>query len=636
MILPNVSTRNYIWTFTSNAVKTGNLGDIGARDRYLNPYIAESYSRIGLTRIINFPGGGVLDFFLKIYITHQAWTTPTPGEAHRVQFIGGFGINGYDSGTISGWKDDITVRLEIYDVDYTINGCYQHWEFSCSLIKLYIDGVLVHTQSSPPTVAGESYTPDLNYTSCESSVKDDIFIAPPYTLRRCCRQIWPSGYDCDPFSIGCNSYPLPEFDIRFTCYLTTDVEWVSIVGVTTIIPELQLYTFALQTPTPDPDCISSCDCTADLPTVSIMGHTMRTQSKLDFFQSRIFDSIIYCNPSTLQPGGIWYRTDYHGYAGLGSHKYSRSQIFGVDKNSSYCTDSHKLSSAYCNCSPDLDTYPFPPDNVYPQVELVSQGTDALAYSSSFSEVSSNAISQLCYCSGNMVAADLSVGCPPDMYDSICLYKVREELYWLTPRCGVTNDGYCDATHKFSSNRYYYAYTKAGNIYVDKSIFSVPFNISPVQVTSSGTSSEPTLCIATNDVLWLVYNTGTTTVYRRSTDHGYTWSGETTLFTGNPKFARIATSVNGTILFAAFKYITGSSGPGKIYVISYGPGDSSLPTAVVAKNESGSDIEVEDTQFDISYSNDQNGRWLLFCKRSGDTDLSHFASADHGITWRKIF
>lgn len=192
-----------------------------------------------------------------------------------------------------------------------------------------------------------------------------------------------------------------------------------------------------------------------------------------------------------------------------------------------------------------------------------------------------------------------------------------------------------------SGAYMRAHVIDGNIQFRYADWTVPeggFDVS-TEVTTTGDDSHP--CIAHDPAtgrIFLVFQredpAGTfDAVQVTSDDAGATWSTEVSL--GAWKYPRVAANRSGTLLFMGFKYISGSSGPGRLFSRFQMAGDAS-PSAEAAI---GDDVVLEiifaDELFDIVDAKDSAGRWVLVARKNVDTDVSEFHSFDEGKTWEVI-
>jgi hypothetical protein len=192
----------------------------------------------------------------------------------------------------------------------------------------------------------------------------------------------------------------------------------------------------------------------------------------------------------------------------------------------------------------------------------------------------------------------------------------------------------DIVHDRNTGEYFYCYLINNDLWVNRSYSLHPTVEDEItQITFSADVSEPAIIIAPDGVLYVVYTRGTNVYYRSSTDQSLSWNSEILLFSGKSK-CRIATNhENNDVVFVAFGYVSGTSGPGYLYSIPYGGGDISLPSPTIIKDQTATNIVVADEQFDISYI---SGQVYLLCKLDGSSLHSHYSSKDGGLTFDKIF
>ena len=66
----------------------------------------------------------------------------------------------------------------------------------------------------------------------------------------------------------------------------------------------------------------------------------------------------------------------------------------------------------------------------------------------------------------------------------------------------------------------------------------------------------------------------------------------------------------------------------------GPHQSAYETASTVKTNTGADLVLAETAFDVHYSEDDEAL-ILSCKASGEAEFSEWASWDHGKTFKKL-
>jgi len=181
------------------------------------------------------------------------------------------------------------------------------------------------------------------------------------------------------------------------------------------------------------------------------------------------------------------------------------------------------------------------------------------------------------------------------------------------------------------------WTEDGTVKFVRSDHGVPalgFDVSS-DVQSGG--SSPRIAQDARRRYWCLYERSGDVRTRWSEDDGRTWEAESVLI-ASAKWPCVASSRDGGLLFAAFTYVSGSSGPGYLKYRYQGPGDTAPSAAASAQYWNGSslaDLQLADQQFSICRSYELGGRWVLACVIDGETGVSEWASADEGSTWTRI-
>lgn len=182
--------------------------------------------------------------------------------------------------------------------------------------------------------------------------------------------------------------------------------------------------------------------------------------------------------------------------------------------------------------------------------------------------------------------------------------------------------------------YHRAFSNDDGIRYHATPFPQPPFESAVQVTTGGTDTHPRMAESpTGRILLTFHRDGTGAMFAFSDDDGVTFSAPGTLMAGK-YFPTIASDQFGGILFAAFAYNSGTSGPGKIYFRRQGPGDSA-PGAEFVMDDGATAFEFEPSSFHLSMSEAVTGRWVLTALKSGGSSPTEFASDDDGETWAEL-
>ncbi|MBS1703581.1 MAG: hypothetical protein JST12_18090 [Armatimonadetes bacterium] len=113
----------------------------------------------------------------------------------------------------------------------------------------------------------------------------------------------------------------------------------------------------------------------------------------------------------------------------------------------------------------------------------------------------------------------------------------------------------------------------------------------------------------------------------SDDGGKTWSSIEAMGITNGRFPTGSSNPLGDRLEAAFVYNSGTSGPGKIYVLYRSSGDTSFGGPVVCKDSTGTALSFADTSFHIHFGHDSAARVILSANIQGETSPSSWFSTD---------
>jgi hypothetical protein len=130
----------------------------------------------------------------------------------------------------------------------------------------------------------------------------------------------------------------------------------------------------------------------------------------------------------------------------------------------------------------------------------------------------------------------------------------------------------------------------------------------------------------NSVL-LLASDETTCIRKRTFDLGATWTTETamtgTLYERGDESPMLFSTILGVVESTM-----------KLKGQIRGPSDSSYGTEFTVKDDAAADLVLEETAFDVHYSEDDEAL-ILSCKASGETEFGEWASWDHGKTFKKL-
>ncbi len=183
-------------------------------------------------------------------------------------------------------------------------------------------------------------------------------------------------------------------------------------------------------------------------------------------------------------------------------------------------------------------------------------------------------------------------------------------------------------HQSPDGRYRKWFSDAGTVRITSSQNATnAWEFEGVACTTEGAATEPRGVYDLRGILFLLYTYADTEVRERvSWDDGLTWSDYTVAFpTGT--HPTISVSQNGTILRAC---VSG----GKISFTRTTP-DNVASSAAYFKDETGTDLLVEDDTFHLVEGYRHDAPWMLVVKISGEADCSDWLSSDDGDTWKQL-
>lgn len=220
---------------------------------------------------------------------------------------------------------------------------------------------------------------------------------------------------------------------------------------------------------------------------------------------------------------------------------------------------------------------------------------------------------------------------------------RSEL-WLNRRrsrtsfrgLGVTGDGNPFVRWDPLSTRLMKSSIRSGSILFRRAPGSIPSPGWEIEVTPVATTTwkDPRFTIDHRGVIILVARRenppGTYNVYElRSTDDGNTWSAPVLAFSSGHR--PDIEHYDGHLVEAAFKYNSGTSGPGRIYTRYWGPGDTTWSGETAIVDQAGAAITVADDSFNITPCDDSPQRWILTCLIDGESSTSEWQAWDQRCT-----
>lgn len=164
--------------------------------------------------------------------------------------------------------------------------------------------------------------------------------------------------------------------------------------------------------------------------------------------------------------------------------------------------------------------------------------------------------------------------------------------------------------------------------------------SPDTVTSNVLDDGPVIVVTKTpeETLLIAYgeNSSGDSLLRASTDDGRTFNTAMAIISNSRQAFVMVTDHPSYTVFAAFRYDTGTSGPGKIIMKLKGPGDLDYGAEIpVASSPGGSAISFADTGFSMVESPDRSNPWVLAATAAGSPDVQEWISNDDGASWTLV-
>ena len=227
----------------------------------------------------------------------------------------------------------------------------------------------------------------------------------------------------------------------------------------------------------------------------------------------------------------------------------------------------------------------------------------------------------------------------DPYD--CGYEAYCSLVWpslVGPDCdeGQKNPW----NYHLRQNHYHRAITDQGDVWHRQVNWGYPasgFDVS-AQVTTSGADSHPRMAV--DPLTQRMYETfvrdatSTTTLYvSTSDDEGSSWTTPVATIS-DAKYGTVNSSLDGTLVIAGFKYVSGTSGPGHILTAVKKLGETAFPTATAVTDGSAT-LTFSDDTFHISQAFDGPQTWVLTARPSGSNDVREYRSFDDCATFEIV-
>lgn len=532
-------------------------------------------------------------------------------SSHRIEFS----ISGEDDGATTTiiatfqapeWMADIDLSSDISDGVEIIIEMIQgglasvdcdNWSLIFESLHIYIDGVefLVGGFAVLPASGGPYTDSGAGYDGTQNS---------PYAYGLA------EAFDRDYAIAACNS---GQADYELHSYGTWEAGWQHRKNsgyAWTSEPT------ALTTAVPP----GTCDCSDSLPAIS----GADTWSISGYYELHDEYTIVdegprECPSDTMPPGPpVPYDVVLHAIRDI------RVQLSGVriDSRSAGILRTQRIGSSGCS---DVGLVSF-------DDESSTTTTEPFTYCESDQTTRTLHAETYCVNSGGY----LIVTCP-QYWRCSWLGRAQVEHPELPPCTPAVGLGGVAVTQTPSEPRYVKATVDSdSNIVVQHAGFSIPAPswIVETTVTDSADCGAPVLLHdpRMSEGLILLYECGADVHETRSHDLALTWDTAAVAFTGcsQPK----ARTGNRTIVRAAFKYDSGSSGPGKIVCTIEGEGDLAQSSEFYWADDAAS-LSVDDTGYDFCFAHDDQMRWTMSLTISGDSGTSDWWSTDECRTWTQV-
>lgn len=226
----------------------------------------------------------------------------------------------------------------------------------------------------------------------------------------------------------------------------------------------------------------------------------------------------------------------------------------------------------------------------------------------------------------------------DNDDSGCVFNARSELTLDGPCADAVKEPFSLAVNPMGW--YEEVYNCSGNIMFYNWDHPIPTgDIHHMSlVTNSGNDSHPKIAYDDKFRRYVVYArdaSGTLTVRMRiSDDDGRSWRAETTESTLAKYPTLLYDEFSQHFALLVFKYVSGTSGPGNIWIKVRPPDSSAFGAEFTVKDPATVALIVADTTYHVVAPKTASGPWVLVCVIDGESAQSHWMSFDFGISWRR--
>lgn len=132
-----------------------------------------------------------------------------------------------------------------------------------------------------------------------------------------------------------------------------------------------------------------------------------------------------------------------------------------------------------------------------------------------------------------------------------------------------------------------------------------------------------------------YGDGASVKLKISDDDGVSWRSEEVLFVSANYPDIEFDEADRWLVSAAFKYVSGSSGPGNIYVKYMPPDTGTWTSEFTVNDETDTPIEFEATTFKFRKPDSMDYPWILVAVPYGETERAHYRSSDDLVSFKRL-
>lgn len=576
-VTPNEPATNYRWRGVWTA-GGGAIGTIGVR----------AFAGSVITWGIAFPAEG-------ISVVGYAYDPAVGSAGGEIRFTSPWFADqlvtllSYTGGT---WE------VEIDDLALTRTACVGY-SWSYSEIRLYINGVLIYTGGAN---AGGGTGYDHRYNRCRlyaSTEYDPSMVCNPASCPGATLTIWPTsrlvgGYQRD-----------------------TGSGWF---GDGVLIDPT-----GFTTPLSIPTCPGACTCFPTAPAItgtdSYAVEVYGERKYLSTAATRSHDC--YCKDGSFGGSVTEYQVDEDTYDDstwvhvVGEEHGIRRRVI-IQRSCCNC-----VCPAYTDAECRITTTTTPSSKTYCESYRSSTGWKDTVY----------CWSGMVICPEPPGGGDGAGRCGQSD-DIFCAFDAYVHVYWPDDTCGESSSGPHNSRDKLG--RYTRTAVRDGQLWLLRADSGSPREGWDLETLWGENISQARTMWRPDLTLRLIYRDSSDghVYWSRSTDDGVSFEDPELLFM-SAHYPEPMQNGLGWEVFAVFKYDSGSSGPGKIF-LRVQPPDENIPGAEFSvKDAAGVPIAFAADSFGIEAPPNGPSRWVLTAMADGATEPGEWESTDEGVSWEPV-